>query len=60
VSGYRKRDFDEKLMKMGHAELKAEGSDFDERSRPHSRIGERSTLGSRSVSASPKSCVLQT
>ena len=60
VSGYRKRDFDEKLMKMGHAELKAEGSDFDERSRPYSRIGERSTLGSRSPSASPKSFVLQT
>jgi choline-phosphate cytidylyltransferase len=31
VSGYRKRDFDEKLTKMGHAELRAEGSDFDER-----------------------------
>ncbi|KAJ7584936.1 cholinephosphate cytidylyltransferase [Mycena floridula] len=36
VSGYRKRDFDEKLVKMGHAELRAEGSDFDD-SRPVSR-----------------------
>jgi len=32
VSGYRNRDFDEKLSKMGHAELRAEGSDFDEHS----------------------------
>jgi len=31
VSGYRKRDFDDKLVKMGHAELKAEGSYYDER-----------------------------
>ncbi|KAF8840336.1 hypothetical protein BDN67DRAFT_968744 [Paxillus ammoniavirescens] len=31
VSGYRKRDFDKKLEKMGHAELKAEGSDFEDR-----------------------------
>jgi choline-phosphate cytidylyltransferase len=31
VSGYRKRDFDMKLEKMGHAELKAEGSDFDDK-----------------------------
>ena len=30
VSGYRKRDFDEKLTKMGHAELRAEGSDYDD------------------------------
>jgi hypothetical protein len=29
VSGYRRRDFDEKLAKMGHAELRAEGSDYD-------------------------------
>jgi len=36
VSGYRKRDFDKKLEKMGHAELKAEGSDYDD-SRPTSR-----------------------
>jgi len=36
VSGYRKRDFDKKLEKMGHAELKAEGSDYDD-SRPASR-----------------------
>jgi len=39
VSGYRKRDFDDKLVKMGHSELKAEGSDYDEMS-----------LSSRSVS----------
>jgi len=32
VSGYRKRDFDQKLVKMGHAELRAEGSDYDEMS----------------------------
>ncbi|KAG2125150.1 hypothetical protein DEU56DRAFT_825829 [Suillus clintonianus] len=31
VSGYRKCDFDKKLENMGHAELKAEGSAFDER-----------------------------
>jgi len=30
VSGYRKRDFDSKLVKMGHSELRAEGSDFDD------------------------------
>ncbi|KIY47668.1 hypothetical protein FISHEDRAFT_44903 [Fistulina hepatica ATCC 64428] len=29
VSGYRNCDFDDKLTKMGHAELRAEGSDFD-------------------------------
>ncbi|KAJ7075651.1 cholinephosphate cytidylyltransferase [Mycena belliarum] len=43
VSGYRHRDFDEKLVKMGHAELKAEGSDYDE-----SRVGSR--VVSRSMS----------
>ncbi|KAG7447324.1 uncharacterized protein BT62DRAFT_892407 [Guyanagaster necrorhizus] len=32
VSGYRRRDFDAKLVKMGHAELCAEGSDYDEMS----------------------------
>lgn len=32
VSGYRKRDFDKKLEKMGCAELKAQGSDFEARS----------------------------
>ncbi|PAV15809.1 choline-phosphate cytidylyltransferase [Pyrrhoderma noxium] len=40
VSGYRKREFDAKLEKIGHAELKAEGSDFDDSpnaSRPPSR-----------------------
>jgi len=44
VSGYRKRDFDKKLEKMGHAELKAEGSDYDERS---------SRATSRSISPMP-------
>lgn len=37
VSGYRKRDFDKKLEKMGHMELKAEGSEFDGSSRSQSR-----------------------
>ena len=37
VAGYRKRDFDEKLTKMGHAELRAEGSDYDDSSRYASR-----------------------
>lgn len=46
VSGYRNRDFDKKLEKMGHAELKAEGSDFDEMSRNVSRCA--------SAQASPK------
>ncbi len=31
VKSYRKRDFDKKLEKMGHAELKAEGSDFEDK-----------------------------
>lgn len=43
VSGYRKRDFDEKLTRMGHAELRAEGSDYDEQSsRYASRLASRS------------------
>ncbi|KAF9528871.1 hypothetical protein CPB83DRAFT_853888 [Crepidotus variabilis] len=42
VSGYRNRDFDEKLTKMGHAELRAEGSDYDGSSRYASRRGSRS------------------
>ncbi|KIL60710.1 hypothetical protein M378DRAFT_83437 [Amanita muscaria Koide BX008] len=33
VSGYRNRDFDAKLANMGHSELCAEGSDFDDYSR---------------------------
>ena len=37
VSGYRNRDFDEKLTKMGHSELRAEGSDYDGQSRRASR-----------------------
>ncbi|THH17485.1 hypothetical protein EW146_g3336 [Bondarzewia mesenterica] len=31
VKGYRKRDFDKKLEKMGHAELMAQGSDYEEK-----------------------------
>ncbi|KAF9478557.1 hypothetical protein BDN70DRAFT_879786 [Pholiota conissans] len=48
VSGYRNRDFDEKLTKMGHAELRAEGSDYDGQSRRASRSGSptRSALAS--------------
>jgi len=41
VSGYRRKEFDGKLEKMGHSELKAEGSDFDDSptgSRAHSRV----------------------
>ncbi|KAF8235070.1 hypothetical protein L208DRAFT_1358840 [Tricholoma matsutake] len=43
VSGYRNRDFDAKLVKMGHAELRAEGSDYDSSSRLPSRLASRST-----------------
>ena len=35
VSRYRARGFDKKLRKMGHGELAAEGSDYDD-SRPGS------------------------
>ncbi|KLO17738.1 hypothetical protein SCHPADRAFT_956682 [Schizopora paradoxa] len=41
VTGYRKKEFDGKLEKMGHSELKAEGSDFDDSptgSRTQSRV----------------------
>ncbi|KAI0063271.1 hypothetical protein BV25DRAFT_1907065 [Artomyces pyxidatus] len=31
VKGYRKRDFDKKLEKMGHAELMAQGSDYEDK-----------------------------
>ncbi|KIM90062.1 hypothetical protein PILCRDRAFT_812873 [Piloderma croceum F 1598] len=54
VSGYRKRDFDKKLEKMGHGELKAEGSDYDDRS---SRATSRSIspmLSPRAMSPGPK------
>ncbi|TDL26866.1 hypothetical protein BD410DRAFT_741128 [Rickenella mellea] len=48
VSGYRNKEFDPKLEKMGHPELKAEGSDFDDSptgSRAHSRVrGRRAGL----------------
>jgi choline-phosphate cytidylyltransferase len=43
VSGYRNRDFDDKLVRMGHAELRAEGSDYDSSSRHPSRFASRST-----------------
>ncbi|TFK71572.1 hypothetical protein BDN72DRAFT_764786 [Pluteus cervinus] len=45
VLGYRARDFDEKLTKMGHAELRAEGSDWDDQSPQGS-----SRFASRSIS----------
>lgn len=38
VTKYRQRDFDEKLSKMGHAELRAQGSDYDDLS-PRGRVG---------------------
>ncbi|KAJ7235842.1 hypothetical protein C8J57DRAFT_1377513 [Mycena rebaudengoi] len=47
VSGYRYRKFDAKLVNIGHAELKAEGSDYDE-SRTGSRVASR--VVSRSMS----------
>jgi choline-phosphate cytidylyltransferase len=31
VAGYRRCEFDDKLTKMGHAELRAEGSDYEGR-----------------------------
>jgi choline-phosphate cytidylyltransferase len=31
VKSYRKRDFDKKLEKMGLAELKAQGSDYEDK-----------------------------
>ena len=43
VSGYRKRDFDEKLTKMGHAELRAEGCDYDDSNRSANRRESGST-----------------
>jgi len=44
VAGYRNRDFDEKLTKMGHSELRAEGSDYDGQSRRASRSGSPTQL----------------
>ncbi|KAI1790614.1 hypothetical protein LXA43DRAFT_1095375 [Ganoderma leucocontextum] len=37
VSGYRHRIFDKKLARMGHAELMAEGSDYDDSAPPSGR-----------------------
>ncbi|KAH9476978.1 Choline-phosphate cytidylyltransferase 1 [Psilocybe cubensis] len=62
VSGYRNREFDDKLTKMGHAELRAEGSDYDGQSRRASRSASRSAspgpgagaVGGESGSGSPK------
>jgi len=55
VSGYRKRDFDAKLEKIGHSELKAAGSDFDDSpaaSRPPSRArGRKGTASSHVANA---------
>ncbi|KAF8182954.1 cholinephosphate cytidylyltransferase [Pholiota molesta] len=53
VSGYRNRDFDEKLTKMGHAELRAEGSDYDGQSRRASRSGSPTRSGASPPLASP-------
>ncbi|KAJ7160902.1 cholinephosphate cytidylyltransferase [Mycena filopes] len=55
VSGYRHRAFDDKLVKMGHAELRAEGSDYDDESAAGSRVASRrgSNVGSRVVSPKP-------
>ncbi|KIY69254.1 hypothetical protein CYLTODRAFT_420862 [Cylindrobasidium torrendii FP15055 ss-10] len=50
VAGYRRRDFDSKLVKMGHAELCAEGSDYDDMS---SRAVSRSVSRSMSPSSPP-------
>ncbi|TFK24879.1 hypothetical protein FA15DRAFT_669079 [Coprinopsis marcescibilis] len=50
VSGYRNRNFDAKLVKIGREELKAEGSEYDGISRQGSRIGSR--IGSRRGSIS--------
>ncbi|KAL5520374.1 hypothetical protein ACEPAG_9598 [Sanghuangporus baumii] len=61
VKGYRKREFDSKLEKIGHSELKAEGSDFDDSpaaSRPPSRLATAAVAGRAgrgSGSASPVS-----
>ncbi|KAI0742771.1 hypothetical protein C8Q80DRAFT_1190700 [Daedaleopsis nitida] len=38
VSGYRHRLFDKKLLRMGHAELMAEGSDYDDSAPPSGRV----------------------
>ena len=38
VSGYRSRIFDKKLARMGHAELMAEGSDYDDSAPPSGRV----------------------
>ncbi|KAI0717691.1 hypothetical protein C8T65DRAFT_640481 [Cerioporus squamosus] len=38
VSGYRHRIFDKKLARMGHAELMAEGSDYDDSAPPSGRV----------------------
>ena len=48
VTGYRHCDFDGKLAHMGHPELMASGSDYDD-SRPGSRM--KSYSGDTAVSA---------
>ncbi|KAF8999778.1 hypothetical protein BDQ17DRAFT_1308242 [Cyathus striatus] len=53
VSGYRMRAFDEKLVKMGHAELKAEGSDYDDMSPRSSRFVSRVVSRAESRAESP-------
>ncbi|KAH0579707.1 hypothetical protein H2248_002549 [Termitomyces sp. 'cryptogamus'] len=49
VLGYRNREFDEKLTKMGHSELRAEGSDFDDSSRMASRLASRDSSPTRTT-----------
>ena len=53
VSGYRNRAFDDKLTKMGHAELRAEGSDYDDQSRAQSRVQSRIQSRRESRTGSP-------
>lgn len=56
VAKYRRRDFDEKLIKMGHSELRAEGSDYDDldlSSRFVSRVGSPNRVGSPAPGTGP-------
>jgi choline-phosphate cytidylyltransferase len=55
VSKYRRRDFDEKLIRMGHAELRAEGSDYDDLSRRESRVASPTLESGLSLTIPPPS-----
>ncbi|KAL5525228.1 PCT1 [Sanghuangporus sanghuang] len=60
VKGYRKREFDSKLEKIGLSELKAEGSDFDDSpaaSRPPSRLATTAVVGRALRESGPASPV---